>query len=58
MSLNNQVWKMDKLFDIIFLDEVINFLSYLEKKHYETILFNIERYRPCGQEIVGLREPW
>lgn len=34
---------MDKLFDIVFLDEVLNFLSDLEKKHYEKILFNIRK---------------
>ncbi len=34
---------MDKLFDIVFLDETFEFLSNLEKKHYEKILFNIRK---------------
>ena len=34
---------MDKLFDIIFLDEAFDFLSSLEKKHYEKILYNIRK---------------
>jgi phage-related protein len=34
---------MDKLFDIVFLDETLEFLSNLEKKHYEKILFNIRK---------------
>ena len=34
---------MDKLFDIIFLDETFEFLSNLDKKHYEKILFNIRK---------------
>ena len=34
---------MDKLFDIIFLDEAFEFLSSLDKKHYEKILFNIRK---------------
>jgi len=34
---------MDKLFDIEFLDETLEFLSHLEKKHYEKILFNIRK---------------
>ena len=34
---------MDKLFDIVFLDEAFEFLSKLEKKHYEKILFNIRK---------------
>ena len=34
---------MDKLFDIVFLDETFDFLSHLEKKHYEKILFNIRK---------------
>ena len=32
---------MDKLFDIVFLDNTFKFLCSLEKKHYEKILFNI-----------------
>jgi hypothetical protein len=32
---------MDKLFNIVFLDETFEFLSNLEKKHYEKIIFNI-----------------
>jgi len=34
---------MDKLFDIVFLDETFKFLSNLEKKHYEKIIFNIRK---------------
>ena len=34
---------MDKLFDIVFLDETFEFLSNLEKKHYEKILSNIRK---------------
>jgi len=34
---------MDKLFDIIFLDKAFEFLSGLDKKHYEKILFNIRK---------------
>jgi phage-related protein len=34
---------MDKFFDIEFLDETLEFLSHLEKKHYEKILFNIRK---------------
>ena len=34
---------MDKLFDILFLDEAFEFLSSLEKKHSEKILFNIRK---------------
>lgn len=34
---------MNKLFDIVFLDEAFEYLSNLEKKHYEKILFNIRK---------------
>jgi phage-related protein len=34
---------MDKLFDIIFLEEAFEFLSSLDKKNYEKILFNIRK---------------
>ena len=34
---------MEKLFDIAFLDETFEFLSNLEKKHYEKIIFNIRK---------------
>ncbi|MCX6239625.1 MAG: type II toxin-antitoxin system RelE/ParE family toxin [Bacteroidia bacterium] len=34
---------MDKLFVIIFLDKAFEFLSSLDKKHYEKILFNIRK---------------
>ena len=34
---------MDRLFNIIFLDEAFEFLSSLDKKHYEKILFNIRK---------------
>lgn len=34
---------MNKLFDIVFLDETFEFLSKLEKRHYEKIIFNIRK---------------
>ena len=34
---------MDKLFEIIFLDEAFEYLSKLDKKQYEKILFNIRK---------------
>jgi len=34
---------MVKLFDVVFLEEVFTFLSELDKKHYEKILFNIRK---------------
>ncbi|MBF8455939.1 type II toxin-antitoxin system RelE/ParE family toxin [Kaistella sp. G5-32] len=34
---------MKNLFEIIFLEEVFQFLSGLEKKHYEKILYNIRK---------------
>jgi len=34
---------MDNLFNIIFLNEAFEFLSDLDKKHYEKILFNIRK---------------
>ncbi|NCP85066.1 MAG: type II toxin-antitoxin system RelE/ParE family toxin [Bacteroidetes bacterium] len=34
---------MDKLFEIIFLDEAFEFLKGLNKKHYEKILYNIRK---------------
>ncbi len=34
---------MDKLFEIVFLDETFEFLRQLEKKHHEKILFNIRK---------------
>ena len=34
---------MDKLFDIIFLEEAFEFLNSLDKKNYEKILFNIRK---------------
>ena len=34
---------MEKFFDIIFLDESYEFLSNLERKHSEKILFNIRK---------------
>ncbi len=35
--------EMDKLFDIIFLDQAFDFLCGLDQKHYEKILFNIRK---------------
>lgn len=34
---------MDKHFEILFLDEAFEFLSSLERKHYEKILYNIPK---------------
>ena len=34
---------MDRLFEIVFLDEAFEFLSGLERKHYEKILYNIRK---------------
>ena len=34
---------MEKLFDILLLDEVFDFLSGLDKKHSEKILYNIRK---------------
>jgi len=34
---------MDKLFDIIFLEDAFGFLKELDKKHYEKILYNIRK---------------
>ncbi|MCR8559199.1 type II toxin-antitoxin system RelE/ParE family toxin [Mucilaginibacter sp. BJC16-A38] len=34
---------MNKLFDIIFLDDVFEFLKNLDKKHSEKILYNIRK---------------
>jgi phage-related protein len=34
---------MNKLFEIIFLDEAFEYLSNLDKKQYEKILFNIRK---------------
>jgi phage-related protein len=34
---------MNSLFDIVFLDEAVEFLRSLNQKHYEKILYNIRR---------------
>lgn len=34
---------MDRLFDVIFLDEALEFLQNLEKKHSSKILFNVRK---------------
>ena len=34
---------MDKLFDIVFLDEAFEFLKSIDQKHYEKILYNIRK---------------
>jgi len=34
---------MNKHFEILFLDEAFEFLSSLERKHYEKILYNIRK---------------
>ena len=40
LAINEQ---MDKLFEVIFLDEAFEFLENLEKSHYEKILYNIRK---------------
>jgi len=35
--------RMDKLFEIIFLDDAYEFLKSLERKHYEKILYNVRK---------------
>lgn len=39
---------MDKYFEILFLEEAFEFLSGLDRKHYEKILYNI---RKCQIEL-------
>ena len=34
---------MDKLFDIIFLDEAFEFLKSIDQKHYEKIIYNVRK---------------
>ena len=34
---------MEKLFEVVFLDEAFEFLCSLDRKHYEKILFNIRK---------------
>ena len=36
---------MNRHFEILFLDEAFEFLSGLERKHYEKILYNIRKFR-------------
>lgn len=43
VSLPCLMTKMDKRFDIVFLDEALAFLQSLERKHYEKILYNIRK---------------
>lgn len=35
--------KMEKLFEVLFLDEVFAFLKKLESKHSEKIIYNIRK---------------
>ncbi|MEI6184811.1 MAG: type II toxin-antitoxin system RelE/ParE family toxin [Bacteroidota bacterium] len=55
---------MDKLFDIVFLEDAFAFLKELDKKHYEKILYNIrkaqtandpELFKKLTEEIWELR---
>ena len=55
---------MNKLFEIIFLDEAFEFLKGLDRKHYEKILYNIrkaqtehdpELFKKLNNEIWELR---
>jgi hypothetical protein len=34
---------MEKLFEIVFFEEVYDFLKSLDRKHYEKILYNIRK---------------
>ena len=34
---------MDKLFEVLFLDEAFEFLKGLDRKHYEKIIYNIRK---------------
>jgi len=34
---------MNKLFEIVFLEEAVEFLSTLDRRHYEKILYNIRK---------------
>jgi hypothetical protein len=43
VSLPRLTTKMNKHFEIIFLDEALTFLQGLERKHYEKILYNIRK---------------
>ena len=55
---------MDKYFEILFLDEAFEFLSSLERKQYEKILYNIrksqveldpELFKKLSDDIWGFR---
>ena len=43
---------MNKLFEIVLLDEAFEFLSNLEKKQYEKILFNIRKAQDMIQNYL------
>ncbi len=45
---------MDKDFEILFLDEAFDFLSGLERKHYEKIIYNI---RKSQVELANVSRP-
>jgi len=34
---------MNRLFEVVFLDEALEFLSKLERRHYEKILYNLRK---------------
>ena len=34
---------MEKLFEIVFLDDAFDFLKKIDKKHYEKIIYNIRK---------------
>jgi len=46
---------MDKLFDILFLEEAFEYLKSLDKRHYEKILYNIRKAQ-FGQEPELLKK--
>jgi phage-related protein len=43
VSLHRRLLKMKKRFEVIFLEEVLDFLESLEYKHHEKILYNIDK---------------
>lgn len=43
---------MNKLFDIVFLDEALDFLKGLDRKHYEKILYNIRRAQMGNDPVL------
>jgi len=44
--------KMEKRFEIVFLDDALLFLKGLERKHYEKILYNIRKVQVENDPIL------